>query len=60
MTLSDSPQLKYQIRSGSRILSEAFTSRVAADLAFNQLSEDEKATATIVPITDNGTQYLIG
>ena len=58
MTLSDSPQLKYQIRSGSRILSEAFTSRVAADLAFNQLSEDENFVMTTYYMQKSKWDYV--
>lgn len=60
MNLIDTPALKFEIRSGSRVLSEGYTTRVAADLAFERLSEEDKANAVIVPVTAGGNQYLAG
>ncbi len=60
MTLMDTPEIKYQIHISGRALSESFTTKVAADLAFSKLSEDDRRIAIIVPITDGGRQVILG
>lgn len=56
--LNDSPT-KYQVKVGSRIVGEAL-SRTAADILISQLSESEKLQASIIPITADGKQVLLG
>lgn len=56
--LTETPT-KYQVKVGSRIVGEAL-SRPAADVIFSQLSEGDKAQATIVPVASDGKQVLLG
>jgi len=55
----DSTPTKFQVKIGNRIVGEAF-SRAQADIIVNQLSENEKIQAVIVPVASNGNQVLLG
>lgn len=52
-------EIKYKVMVGNKVISESL-SRTGADIIFNQLSEDDRRRASIIPIATNGNQVLLG
>ncbi len=59
MTNLSTASTKFQVKVGNRVVSEEF-SRFAAEVALSNLSESERANASIVPVAANGNTVLLG
>ena len=59
MTNLTDNQTKYQVRVNGRVIGEAF-SRTAAEVLIGQLTESERAGASIIPVASDGKQVLLG
>lgn len=51
--------VKYKVVVGGRTLTEG-VSRTQAEILVSNLSEQDRTIASVIPITDNGNQVLLG
>lgn len=52
-------EVKYKVVVGSKVISESL-SKTGADIVYNQLCEEDRRRASIVPIATNGNEVLLG
>lgn len=59
MTNLNNSTVKYRILVENRVLGE-HSSKVLAEVALSSLSEDERSKAQIIPVMEDGKQFLLG
>lgn len=59
MLMNENESVKYQVRLGGEVLTEA-QSRPMAEQFVMSLTKEQREKATIVPITEGGKQILLG
>ena len=58
--LHEVDEVKYVVKVNGKEVSPRYTTPQAADTALQMLSEEHRAIAEVVPVTDSGNQLLLG
>ena len=60
LTDTSTQSLKYAVKVNGKIVSPKYTTPQGAESALSHLTEEHKAIAEIVQVTDDGSQLLLG